>query len=115
MKIYEVIMFHPYAENDSDSYWLDKSKAEERAAQLNRDDDDIREDRKWLAIMHDTKDEPISGSMWTIERGNDVGPNDEGFREWCNVTDGNRTFEAKDKEDADWLCDLLNTSETEKE
>jgi hypothetical protein len=46
--------------------------------------------------------------MWTIEYDNDVGPNDEGYW-WWNVADGNRTFEAKKKEDAEWLCDLLNT------
>ena len=46
---------------------------------------------------------------WTIEYENDVGPNDEGFWCWWNVTDGTRTFEANTEEDAKWLCDLLNT------
>ena len=46
---------------------------------------------------------------WTVEYDNDVGPNDEGFWECWNVTDGNRVFKADDEGDARWLCDMLNT------
>jgi hypothetical protein len=45
---------------------------------------------------------------WKVEYNNDVGPNDEGFWEWYEVTDGNRTFKSNSGEDANWLCDELN-------
>ena len=45
---------------------------------------------------------------WKIEYDNDVGPNDEGFWEWWMVTNGVRGFKCGDKEDAEWLCSVLN-------
>ena len=45
---------------------------------------------------------------WQIEYDNDVGPMDEGFWEWWNVTDGSRSFRADDEQDATWLCEFLN-------
>ena len=45
---------------------------------------------------------------WTIENQNDTGPNDEGFWEWWEVSNRARTFKCDDREDAEWLCDLLN-------
>jgi len=45
---------------------------------------------------------------WIIEYDNDVGTNDDGFWEWWNVTNGEKTFKADTEEDAKMLCDLLN-------
>jgi hypothetical protein len=47
-------------------------------------------------------------AVWKVEYGNDVGPNDEGFWEWWEVTDGKRTFKSNSEEDANWLCEALN-------
>ena len=46
--------------------------------------------------------------MWKIEYNNDTGPNDEGFQEWWEVTNGKRVFKANSEEDAKWLCGVLN-------
>lgn len=46
--------------------------------------------------------------MWTIEYDNEVGPNDDRFREWCIVTDGTRQYRCDTESDARWLCELLN-------
>ena len=46
---------------------------------------------------------------WKIEYGNDVGSTYDGFWEWWEVSDGNRSFECSSEEDAQFLCDLLNT------
>ena len=46
--------------------------------------------------------------MWRIEYHNDVGPMDESFWEWWEVTDDEKTFKTNSEEDANWLCDLLN-------
>ena len=48
---------------------------------------------------------------WKIEYSNDVGPNDEGFWEWWEVSDGDRVFKSNSKEKAEWLCALLNKTE----
>lgn len=45
---------------------------------------------------------------WRINYENDTGPGDDSFREWWVVTDGEKYFEAGNKEDAEWLCNLLN-------
>jgi hypothetical protein len=45
---------------------------------------------------------------WEVDYNNDVGANDEGFWEWWEVTDGERTFKADLEADANWLCELLN-------
>lgn len=45
---------------------------------------------------------------WEIEYDNDTGPSDEGFLEWWTVSDGARSFKCGSKEDAEWLCDMLN-------
>lgn len=46
--------------------------------------------------------------MWKIEYDNDVGPNDEGFWEWWDVSDGETTFRANSENQAEWLADALN-------
>jgi len=48
-------------------------------------------------------------NTWIIKYNNDVEPNDEGFCEW-EVTDGKKTFKCNEKEDAEWLCIILNNS-----
>lgn len=45
---------------------------------------------------------------WKVEYSNDVGPNDEGFWEWWEVTNGQVTFKADAEKDAEWLCAVLN-------
>jgi hypothetical protein len=45
---------------------------------------------------------------WTVDYSNDTGPDDEGFWEWWEVTDGERTFKADTQPHAKWLCELLN-------
>lgn len=44
---------------------------------------------------------------WTIEYNNDVGPDDGGFWEWWEVSNGTRTFKCDREEDAKWLVELL--------
>lgn len=46
--------------------------------------------------------------MWEKKYNNDVGPNDESFWEWWDVTDGKRVFKADEEKDADWLVEILN-------
>lgn len=46
---------------------------------------------------------------WKIEYENETGSMDEGFWEYWNVTDGDRCFQCFSEEDAQFLCDLLNT------
>lgn len=50
--------------------------------------------------------------MWKIIYDNGVGPDDEGFWKKWTVTDGNRFFDCDSKEDAEWLCNYLNTKAT---
>lgn len=45
---------------------------------------------------------------WRVEYENDTGPNDEGFREFWIVGNGNISFEADTEEAANWLRDTLN-------
>lgn len=47
-------------------------------------------------------------NQWTVTYRNDVGSDDEGFWEWWEVSDGNKTFRTEEEEDAKWLADLLN-------
>lgn len=47
-------------------------------------------------------------SKWAVEYDNDVGPNDEGFWEWWEVTDCKTTYKTDDKAAAERLCALLN-------
>ena len=44
---------------------------------------------------------------WRIEYHNDTGPDDDGFWEWWEVTDGEKTFKSDSEEDAKWLLDLI--------
>lgn len=44
---------------------------------------------------------------WHIDYGNDTGPDDDGFWEWWEVTNGERTFKCDYKEDAEWLLNAL--------
>ena len=50
-------------------------------------------------------------TMWEIEYDNDTGTNDDGYRRWWTVTNGIRYFGCNGKDDAIWLCDLLNHRE----
>jgi len=45
---------------------------------------------------------------WSVQYDNDVGPDDDGFWEWWNVSDGHKSFRSKNREDAKWLCNILN-------
>lgn len=45
---------------------------------------------------------------WRVEYDNDVGPNDVGFWEWWEVTNGKQVYKADTEHDAQLLCDLLN-------
>jgi hypothetical protein len=45
---------------------------------------------------------------WKIEHKNDTVPNDEGFYEWWEITDGQQYFKAYDAASAKWLRDILN-------
>ena len=46
--------------------------------------------------------------MWKVEYNNDVGPDDERFEEWWEITDGTTTYKATSAEEAQMLCDQLN-------
>ena len=46
---------------------------------------------------------------WKIVYDNDTGPNDDGYCEWWDVTDGDKSFRCENKTDAAWLCEILNT------
>jgi hypothetical protein len=48
---------------------------------------------------------------WRIEHDSDTGPSDEGYWEWWDVTDGERSFRCTEEADAKWLYDLLNSHE----
>jgi len=45
---------------------------------------------------------------WTVEYDNDTGIGDEGFYQWWEITDGDKTFTCNDGKDAEWLCYILN-------
>lgn len=45
---------------------------------------------------------------WVVENHNDVGPNDGGFWEWWEVTDGEKVFKCDDESGAGWLAETLN-------
>jgi hypothetical protein len=47
--------------------------------------------------------------IWKIEWHNDVGPDDEGYWEWWEVSDGVKTFRCDSEDDAKWLLSILNT------
>lgn len=47
---------------------------------------------------------------WRIDYDNDTGPNDEGFWETWTVSNGERSFECRSQEDAEWLLSLLTTT-----
>ena len=46
-------------------------------------------------------------TKWTKEYDNDTGPYDDYFKEWWNVTDGNRTYRCNNSDDADFLIAAL--------
>ena len=46
-------------------------------------------------------------NKWTKEYDNDTGPCDDYFKEWWNVTDGNRTYRCNNSDDADFLIAAL--------
>lgn len=45
---------------------------------------------------------------WVVEYDNDTGPDDEGFSEWWEVSNGAMSFKAYTKYSAEWLCKTLN-------
>lgn len=57
----------------------------------------------------------MSKTTWRVDYQNDTGPNDGGFYEWFEVTDGARTFRCDSEEAAYYLCDLLNETENDQE
>lgn len=50
---------------------------------------------------------------WEITYSNDVGPDDDFFREWWDVSNGNVSFRSDSLEGAEWLCSLLNGKDGE--
>jgi len=50
-------------------------------------------------------------SKWSFRYTNDVGPEDDGFWEWYEITDGKTIFKTDEQEDAEWLCNKLNEQE----
>ena len=63
----------------------------------------------WLAgRIEEIKKSRNINMKWNVYYDNDTGPNDEGFLEWWTVTDGDRSFKAGTKKDAEWLCHSLN-------
>lgn len=54
--------------------------------------------------------EPNMSDAWQIIYNNDSGPDDDGFWEWWDVTDGNRSFRCDSEEDAKWLVENLSRS-----
>lgn len=61
-----------------------------------------------VAVVRGGENKKMEHAVWTIEYCNDVGPRDEGFWEWWEISDGERTFKANDETDANWLCETLN-------
>ena len=53
----------------------------------------------------------MSKTTWWVDYQNDTGPNDGGFYEWWEVTDGARTFKCDSEEDARCLAVVLNAFE----
>lgn len=49
--------------------------------------------------------------MWIVEYDNHTGADDVSFFEWWSITDGVKSFETTDEEDARWLCELLKKLE----
>lgn len=49
--------------------------------------------------------------MWTVEYNNDVGPDDDGFWEWWEVTDGKFIYKANKEFEARELADAMNNRE----
>ena len=52
-------------------------------------------------------------TKWTKEYDNDTGPYDDYFKEWWNVTDGNRMYRCNNSDDADFLIAALAQPEQE--
>jgi len=48
--------------------------------------------------------------MWVVEYDNDTGTSDDCFCESWLITDGNTLFKCNNKEDANWLCNILNST-----
>lgn len=53
--------------------------------------------------------------MWKIEYDNDTGPLDEGYYEWWIVTNEKMSYKCNSKNEATWLCALLNANESSEE
>lgn len=55
----------------------------------------------------------MTKTTWRVDYQNDTGPNDGGFYEWWEVTDGARTFKCDSEEDARFLFAILNKVEND--
>ena len=47
-------------------------------------------------------------TKWKIKMNNDVGPDDDYYIEWFEVSDGMKKFKCDEENDAKWLADVLN-------
>lgn len=52
---------------------------------------------------------------WHIEYDNDTGACDGYFVEWWNVTNNEKFFRCRKENDAEWLLEILNSQEDNKE
>lgn len=46
--------------------------------------------------------------MWKVEYNKDTNTHDKYYWEWWIVTNGERSFECDNEDDAEWLCKRLN-------
>lgn len=51
----------------------------------------------------------ITRSTWIVEYDNDTGPDDDSFWQWWNVTDGTTSYRASTEDEANSLCQTLNS------
>lgn len=60
-------------------------------------------------MLESERTEEHKWGVWVVERENDTGPDDGGYCEWWDISDGETEYRTYDGEDdAQWLCDLLN-------
>lgn len=56
------------------------------------------------------EDTPVAVPMWTVEEDSGTGPNDEGYFKWWTVSDGQRSLDCHNAEDATWFANVLNAA-----
>lgn len=49
---------------------------------------------------------------YSVEYSNATSPDDDGFWEWWTVSSENRSFKCDSDDDAVWLCELLNKTDS---